>query len=159
LPNHKQALAENIIVNVNKPQIILLPLISFFIILFASCEKENQHPVPNVLVDIRINIENAIYAGLNTIGNSIHVTGGYRGIIIYRVGLTEFTAFDRSCPHHVWEQCAIVSAIPGQPFAKCDCCQTTYQLLDGSKFTGPSMYPLRPYRTTFNHPFLTITNW
>ncbi len=134
----------------------------FFIVavllVFTSCEKESNHPVPNVIVDIRINIENPGFAAINTIGNSISVTGGYRGIIIYRVGPNEFTAFDRSCPHHPWEQCAVVNGQQGQPFAKCDCCNTTYQLLDGSKFTGPSLYPLRAYRTTFQHPFLSITN-
>jgi nitrite reductase/ring-hydroxylating ferredoxin subunit len=144
--------------NVVISRIILFSFLSSLFLFFTSCEKESQHPVPNVMVDIRINIENASYAGLNTIGNSIHVTGGYRGIIIFRVGLTEFTAFDRSCPHHPYEQCAVVNGLPGQPFGKCDCCETTYQLLDGSKFEGPSLYPLRAYRVTFNHPFLSISN-
>ncbi len=141
-----------------KPGIILLLTIWLGIMFFSSCGKENFHPVPNVMVDIRINIENPSYAALNTVGNSVSVSGGYRGIIIYRVGLNEFTAFDRSCPHHPWEQCAVVNGQLGQPFAKCDCCQTTYQLLDGSKFSGPSLFPLRAYRVTFLHPFLSINN-
>jgi len=130
----------------------------FSVFMFSSCEKENNHPVPNVMVDIRINIENATYSGLNTIGSSIQVTGGYRGIIIYRAGLNEFTAFDRSCPHHPFEQCAVVNGLEGQPFAECDCCGSVYQLLDGSKFDGPSLFPLRAYRAVFSHPFLTISN-
>lgn len=141
-----------------KSTFIPILTISFVLLFFSSCEKEDMHPVPNVMVDIRINIENPSFAAINTIGNSVSVSGGYRGIIIYRVGQNEFTAFDRSCPHHVWEQCAVVNGLPGQPFAKCDCCQTTYQLLDGSKFTGPSLFPLRAYRVNFLHPFLSINN-
>lgn len=132
--------------------------ISLFLILFASsCRKSELHPVPNVPVEFVINIESTLYIELNHIGGWAYFSGGYRGIIIYRVSETEFMAFDRACPVHPHDECAIIKVMD-PPLATDSCCNSTFLLIDGSPVQGPSRYPLRQYRTFLDFPLLRITN-
>lgn len=134
----------------NKTYLLLLLLI--------SCTEDTQHPVPNVYVDFPpINVESAQYIELNSIGGWAYFTGGFKGVIIYRVSYDEFRAFDRACPHHPYEDCAIVR-VTDPPLATDSCCGSTFLLLDGSPVEGPSQFPLREYQAVFNPPYLYISN-
>ncbi|MFN3554719.1 MAG: Rieske (2Fe-2S) protein [Bacteroidales bacterium] len=127
------------------------------LLLPAGCTRDDKHPVPWVYVDFVINIEFTQNIELNAIGGWAYYTGGHRGILIYRVSHDEFRAFDRACPHEPYADCRIVVENP--PFAECPCCNSVFNLLDGSPFTGPSRHPLRAYRTVFNFPYLQVSNY
>ena len=72
-------------------------LVLFLIlILFFSCNKNNQNPVPSIPFDITIDINLPSYYQLQGVGSWTYVNGGSRGIIIYRRNLEEFVAFDMS---------------------------------------------------------------
>ena len=140
-----------------------MPIKLFFLVLTAtllvlpvSCGKED-HPIPDVWVDITLNLELAIE--LNNVGGWVYVSGGFNrnGIIVYRWSIDEFMAFDRTCPFHPFDPCGIVS-VDDPPIAKCDCCESQYLLIDGSVFDGPSKFPLKQYRTHYQEPYLQITN-
>lgn len=132
--------------------------ISLFLILFGvSCRKSDLHPVPNVPVEFVINIESTLHIELNNPGGWAYFTGGYRGIIIYRLSETEFMAFDRACPVHPHDECAIIKVID-PPLATDSCCSSTFLLIDGSPVQGPSRYSLRQYRTFLDYPLLRVTN-
>lgn len=132
-------------------------MLVFLLVIPTSCEKDTWHPVPVVPVNFTINIESTLNIELNNIGGWAYYSGGYRGIIIYRWSFDEFRAFDRACPHHPFEDCALIR-VEDPPIAKCGCCESLYLLLDGSVVKGPSRYPLRQYRTELQFPFLTVTN-
>ena len=125
---------------------------AFSFILFYGCDKDMQHPVPNVYVEFTVNME--MTYNLNTIGGWEYFTGGYRGIVIYRFSEDDFRVFDRTCTHDIYER--IVVKDP--PIAECEECESTYLLIDGSVVDGPARYPLKQYRTSFNYPFLHVSN-
>ena len=131
-------------------------VIFLFFLVLLSCEREDRHPVPYVQVDFIINVESTQNIELNTIGGWAYYTGGFRGLIIYRVSEFEFTAFDRGCPVHPYSQCRV--SVENPPLAFGPECESVFLLLDGSPVSGPAKHPLRAYRTAFNYPYLQIGN-
>ncbi|TVQ15135.1 MAG: hypothetical protein EA361_06415 [Bacteroidetes bacterium] len=130
---------------------------SLFILFIQGCSKEDRHPVPLVPVEFRINTEFQ-YIELNSIGGWVNVYGGFGGIVIYRMSVDEFTAFDRACPVHPYDQEARL-VVEDPPIARCNVCESTYLLLDGSPVSGPARHPLRQYRTVYSEPYLFVTNY
>ncbi len=128
--------------------------------LFWACEREDDHPVPYVRVDINFNV---LHYNLSNPGMTAQLareeSGGYRGIFVYRVSMDEFRAFDRACPDNP-HQCTLSISDENLLMVEAECCESEYSLIDGSVSQGPSNYPLREYRTSFNQASnrLTISN-
>ena len=122
-------------------------LIVIFLLALTSCNKEDDHPVPYVRVELDINV---IHYNLNQPGMSAELVGhGYRGIFIYRMSQDQFRAFDRACPDNP-HQCTLNISKENQVIAEADCCESDFILIDGSSVESVSNYPLREYRTVFN---------
>lgn len=138
-------------------KVISLACFVCFLLIPFSCDDEYENPVPSVFVDFFIRIDNANNWELNSPGGSIYYQGGYKGVIIYRVSMDEFMAFDMACPYHPFEEKALVRVVDA-PLATDTLCGSTFLLLDGSVITGPSQHPLRQYRTFFDYPTLQVTN-
>ncbi len=117
-----------------------------------GCEKDTQHPVPFVKVDFTVNLESAYE--LNTINSSLNYSGGYRGVVIYRLAEDEFKAFDRACTYDTNEQIKVIDP----PLAECKECESSYLLIDGSVVDGPAVHQLRQYQTSLDDPFLHVFN-
>ncbi len=148
----------------------------FFIIsllLFGniSCNKEENDVIPNVIVDFYIDLNDPVFFDLNAIGNHVLVNAstnnmgiyaaGYdnNGIIIYRAQADEFLAYDRTCPHdYAINNQSIAVNIDGI-YAECPVCKTLFALPSfGTPTSGPSKYPLKVYRTSFNGQFIHVYN-
>ncbi len=127
--------------------------------LFQSCRDEYLHPVPDVDVNFSISINS--YFELQNINGYTYIDNyGYNGIVVFRYSQDEFTAFDRACPHDVYEhECKIEVIDP--PIAEDPCCNSQFLLIDGSVVDGPSKHPLKQYNASFNPETnrVTITNW
>lgn len=123
-----------------------------------SCVKDTLHPVPSVFVDFVINIESAQIIELNAIHGYGLFSGGFSGIIIFRRAIDEFAAFDMACPHHPFDPCGRITQVD-TPIARCVCCNSGFLLFDGSVVSGPSRFPLKQYRTSFQHPWLRVSGW
>jgi nitrite reductase/ring-hydroxylating ferredoxin subunit len=132
-------------------------MFSMFLFFSVTCGKDDRHPVPLVPVDFRINLEFQ-YIELNSIGGYVNVYGGFGGIVIYRMSIDEFTAFDRACPFDLQNDNARI-VVEDSPLAKCNVCGSTFLLLDGSPVTGPTRHPLRQYRTVYSDPYLYVTSF
>ena len=135
---------------------LLRSLIFVALLLSFGCTKY-KGPLPNVYVDFKINPDLDIHYDLHLIGSHAYVTGGVNGIVIYRLSMDAFTAFDRACPHD-WDA-------PEEPRVfvesngitlKCEKCETTYNILDGGKIKGASKYPLKQYFTTYDGVILRV---
>ncbi len=144
----------------------IISKLSIILLLFSlnSCEEDIE-TIPDTYVDFTIYLNDPLYRELRTIGNSITVTGGHAGIIIYHMSQNEFLAFDRLCPFEQKNTCRLQET-NDDLFFTCDCCNTPYLMVDGSGqskndtiFPGTSKY-LKEYRTYFdNVNQLRITNF
>ena len=136
-----------------KKSIIIVLLLSLL-----SCKNDNNRGViPNVFIDIQINLSNFEYQNLRTPGGFVNIEGGVKGIILYRNFNNQYLAFERTCPNAPNEDCARVSVDPSNLFIQCTCCSSQYNF-EGSVISGPSPYPLKRYGTSINSNFLYIIN-
>ena len=116
--------------------------------MFFSCKDDYKHPVPDVPVDLFINL-NTHFELQNINGYAYINNYGFNGILIFRYSQEEFTAFDRACPHHPYEyDCRI--EVDDPPIAVDHCCGSQFLLIDGSVIEGPSKHPLKQYRVYYN---------
>lgn len=133
--------------------------LSLFILLFltfSSCNKdENQEVIPYVYVNF------AMYP--NTIdfipdGQWAYVSGGYKGIIIYRPQNDEFLAFERACPYDPLVEGARVEVESSGIIAVDSVCGSRFLLTDGSPIEGPAGISLKQYRTSYDGHILQVYN-
>lgn len=123
---------------------------------FNSCGKdENRDQIPYVYVNF------VMYP--NTIdfipdGQWVYVSGGYKGIIIYRPQSDEFHAYERACPYDPLTEGAQVIVEPSGLIAVDTVCGSRFVLLDGSPIEGPAKIPLKQYRTSWDGYALTVSN-
>jgi len=121
-----------------------------------SCRDDNNI-VPLVDVDFSININEPAFFDLTNITGWVYVTGGSRGILIYRNNLDQFTAFDRHSPFEVDQNCQV--SVLEDNFTVADpCSESTWLILDGTILTGPTSWPLKQYSTQFNGSILRVFN-
>jgi len=138
----------------------LLSGILCVILVMVSCSKEETtHPtIPEVVVNFFINPNSTEYLGLNAPGGWEYLTGGYRGILIYRLSIDEFLAFERTCPWDPEEPDARIEVEESGLTLHCPACNSKYIILDGSPYEGPSLYLLKQYRTTYDGNLLYVYN-
>lgn len=132
-------------------------ILLLFVLLSVTCGK-NRTPIPNVLVDITININNPGYIDLTATGGYMYLSGGSRGLIVFRKSPDEFAAYDRHCPYEAENSCGIMSVQSDNVNMKCACCETTFSLYDGTLQNGPATNPAKTYGTTFDGINLHIYN-
>lgn len=142
--------------SISKIHLFLLALT--FVLISDGCRKK-EDLVPNVYVNFTIFLSDPEFATLQTIGNSVFVTGGVSGIVIYRYSQTEFTAYDRCCTYKPSERCAVLPDTSNSLFLRCPCCNSKFSLIDGSVQSGPAERALTPYSTSFDqNNTLQVTN-
>lgn len=121
------------------------------LVLISSCGKNRQNPVPNLPLDVTIDINLPSYSNIQGVGGYTYVNGGSKGIIVYRKSLDEFVAFDRHSPADVDGTCPEpLYPSPNNFLELIDSCgNATFSLYDGSAITN-SEFGLRQYATQFN---------
>lgn len=128
-------------------------LIFFLVTLttLASCGKNRENPVPNIPLDITIDINLPSYNGLQGVGGYTYVTGGSKGIIVYRKSIDEFIAFDRHSPADINGTCTQPLYPSSTNFLELidSCNNATFSLYDGSPIENCE-FGLRQYATQFN---------
>ncbi len=129
------------------------------LILFTpECKKENTDLIPYMYVNFYINPNSTQYLGINNIGGYVYVTGGVKGIIIYRSSEDEFVALERNCPYKPSSSCATVQVDNSGIVAVDSCCGSKFLLLDGSIVKGPATSQLKLYQTSFDGNTLHVFN-
>ncbi len=143
--------------------------LTLFALLFG-CTEEEPLIVPDVPVNLQINLLLPEFSALNAIGNAVIINGyaggsqnGYdnNGIIVYRrldnSTSEPFFAFDATCPQHIEISTAVILDDGGfAQTATCPHCNTVYNLENfGYPTTG---YPLKRYRTSVSGNMLYVSN-
>lgn len=128
------------------------------LIFACSCKKDQYAEIPNVYVNLYLNINSTLYIELNNVGGWVNLTGGYRGILVYRESTDIFKAYERACPYDPDESGAII-VVDASGLTMSDAtCGSQYLILDGSVVSGPATLPLKQYRTDFDGSTLHIYN-
>lgn len=139
---------------------LLLICSSLILIGTASCKKDTPNNVPNTAVDIYLYINEPSNVNLTAIGGWVYITGGVRGILVYRKSPSEFMAYDRNCTYQSNDPypCATVDVDPSNIIVTDTCCNSKFSIFDGSVTQGPAGLPLKAYNTTFDGNTLHIYN-
>jgi Rieske Fe-S protein len=130
------------------------------LLLLVGCRSQTGDFVPNVLVDVFINMNLPSYQQLNLVGGTLFFNeAGYRGLIVHRLALDEFRAYDRACTFQPSESCHVVELDTATNLLECPCCNSRFSL-DGFPARGPAGINLRQYRTLYSSSSntLRITN-
>ncbi|MAR40130.1 MAG: hypothetical protein CMD22_05645 [Flavobacteriales bacterium] len=129
----------------------------YLIVFFISCVDKNNY-IRDVYVNIEIPINQPEYSDLDAIGNTIFITGGVKGILIYHSNVNDYRAFDRNCSYEPSSDCAFIDSV-NSTIASCSCCTSMFLIdQDGIPANGPALLPLKEYRTTLSGGILKIKN-
>jgi len=133
--------------------ILLLP-----IGLSQGCKDKDQDYIPNVYVNLRLNLVSTEYVELNSVGGWVYLTGGYRGLLVFRLSSEEFVVFDRGCPYDPYADCARIDMESSGLTISDKCCGSRFLVIDGSVVKGPATLSLKQYRTSYEGDYLYIFN-
>jgi hypothetical protein len=138
----------------------LFLIVGFVFVLFPGCSKKSEgtNDIPYVGVNFAINPNSTEYLRLNTVNGWEYLTGGYKGILVFRRSVNEFGAFERACPYDWQNTDARINIDTSGISAYCPVCKSKYVLIDGTPYSGPSRYPLRQYQTSYDGNILYISN-
>lgn len=140
----------------------------------SRCKKDDnqqqQSDIPNVPVNLTINLNLPQYFNLQNQGGWVYENAGVRGIVIYHHYDDKFYALERNCPFQPNDSCATVSVETNNLFLRCGhyksqtdttwipCCNSQYSLESGFLLSGPSRFPLKNYRISQGGSVLYVTN-
>ncbi len=143
-----------------KPHYIAFAFLIGVLLLFVgSCKKEQDDDVvPYVPVNIQANLSLPSYVNLNVVGGYVYVTGGSRGIILYRKTQDAIMAYDRHCTYQVSEGCQMLVDTGTTQITDFGCCGSRYSIINGGVENGPASAPLRQYETSFDGTTLYVYN-
>ncbi len=115
----------------------------------TACRDQEGDFVPNVLVDLTLNLNNPSYQPVNLVGGYMFLPAeGYRGIFLYRYNINEFKAFDMACTYQPSQSCAVVGLDSATNLLKCNCCGSRFNF-EGQLLQGPAGLSLKAYRTLY----------
>lgn len=125
---------------------------------FSNCSNNTPNTViPNVYVEVLLNINEPSSFDLQPIGGWLYYNGGSNGLIIYRAGSTDFKCFDRHSTYKVDDYCQV--SVDSSGFKLVDTCSgSEFSIFDGSVIKAPANIPLKQYPTSFDGTYITIRN-
>lgn len=113
--------------------------------------------IPYVDVQVDLNLSLPAYNSLNFPNNWLYISGGSRGLIVYRYTLDEFVVLDRHATWDVGAGCQCTVSPDGYTIED-PCSGSQWYIFDGSIIQGPTTAPLERYTTTWIPPVLSIRN-
>jgi hypothetical protein len=120
-----------------------------FVFLLTDCKK-SSNAIPNVAVDFNVYLNEPSYSALNAPGNFVYLTGGYKGIILYRFNIETFIAYDRACSYDPYVGAAIITVDSTGLGLSDHNCGSKFNILDGSVTKSPASLPLKRYGADFD---------
>lgn len=132
-------------------------LIFISFLFLASCKKD-ENRIPSVPIDIYLDINNANYNDLNAVGGYVYLTGGYKGLVVYRSAFDAFVTIERACPYHPTGDCERLVVDTSGLTLSDPVCGSRFLILDGSTVNGPSTKPAATYHTVFDGMYVHIYN-
>ena len=123
---------------------LTIKVISVFLLLVFTCVScgDNYNgtvPYTKVSFNISLNTGNLVH-----VGGCEYYTGGINGVVVYRLDMVNFLAYDRACPYD-WADGGRVVYDPATLALNCEECGSIFNVLDGYPKEGIATSPLRSY--------------
>jgi len=139
-------------------------LASFLVLTLLSCSDDdsqnNNNPnLLNPLINLNLNLNLPQYNPLKFPGNSLIINGeGIKGIVIYNVNNSLYTAFELSDPNHTPSNCSKMTV--NGILATCPCTSdtNTYDIVTGQHQSNETLYPLQQYFAVRNGDVVQVSN-
>ena len=144
-----------------------LPVIAVVCLVFVlGCKKDDNNTLNDnnpflttPIVNISLNLNLPEYNPLRFPGNSVLINNrGIKGIVVYNVNNTLYTAFDLSDPNHVPNSCSrmeiegIIASCP------CETDTNSYDIVTGQHQNDENAYPMQQYRSERLGDVINISN-
>ena len=134
------------------------PIILIILYTLMACTPAvEQSNIPNVPVNIEVDLSSIDSEPLQHIGGFIYLDGGVRGITLIRSGLTEYVALDRNCTFQPKEANSIVNMDDSGFFLEDSTCTSIFDI-NGFPSSGPAPFPLKKYEISRAGDLLFIFN-
>jgi len=139
-------------------------IVTIFICLsFLACKSDddinNNNPyltIPVVNLNLSLNLPE--YNALKFPGNSVEIyTQGIRGIVVYNVNNSLYTAFEISDPNHSPSSCSRMTIEGIVATCQCDD-ENRYDIVTGQHQDDESRYPMQQYRTERTGDIVRVFN-
>lgn len=147
----------------NKAKIVLS--IAIVSMLSFSCKNDddftgNNPNLINPLVNISLNLSLPEYDALKFPGGSVLLNPpqGIRGVVVYNINNTEYSAFELSDPNHTPNSCSRME-IDGI-IATCPCTtdDNEYNIVTGQNMVDQNLFPMLRYRAVRNGNVISVSN-
>ncbi len=118
---------------------------------FSACsgDDDNIRNNPNIIdlnFRMQLNLDFPEYNDLQFPGNSfVTYNEGIRGVVVYNINNSQYTAFELSDPNHPPNNCSAMT-VEGVT-ATCNCEDgNSYNIITGELLEGEGQYAMKPYR-------------
>lgn len=130
-----------------------------------GCGKNDDNNINNnnpyltpIIVNLNLNLNLPEYNPLKFPGNSVILNQqGIKGIIIYNVNNTLYTAFDLTDPNHLPSACSKMTVVGVIATCGCDD-ENSYDIVTGQHQSNSETYPMLQYRIQRNGDNISVTN-
>ena len=142
----------------------VLALIALFMAAGACTKADDQPVIPYAPVNLSLNLTDQQYVNLRADNGAVSLpvrgpagTGGVKGVVVVRLGVGNYLAFERNCPYRPYDACATVSLDRSRLFLRDSCCNSQFDLR-GQITGGPTSRPLKQYSTSLQGNLLSVMN-
>ncbi len=123
----------------------------------TDSENDNNPYLREVAVNITVYLNNPSNNNLLFAGGYVEISGGIKGIVVYRSANDVFYAFDLACPNSPPGDCSKMT-VDGLNMI-CSCDDTKYALPLGGAPQNGGKYGAKEYKVINNGQSLLITNF
>ena len=112
------------------------------------------------LVNITLNLSLPEYNSLNFPGGSVIIPPpqGIKGVVVYNVNNTQYTAFEISDPNHTPNSCSRMEIEGIEATCPCTTDDNVYNIVTGQHQTDETKFPMMMYRAVRSGNTLQISN-
>lgn len=132
-------------------------LFAFFIVSCSNSDDNNPN-LPDVAVNKTLYLNNPSNNDLLFAGGYVEISGGIKGIVVYRGNNDTFYAYDLACPHLPVDQCGKM-VIEDGIFMVCTCDDTKFALALGGAPQSGTKHAAKAYNVIKEGEKLMITNY
>ncbi|SEK90718.1 hypothetical protein SAMN04487910_1442 [Aquimarina amphilecti] len=142
-------------------KIILVVFISVFILSCSSDDGRSNNPnLPSIGFNHTVNLDLPQFNSLKFPGNFelIRIEGvGIKGVVIYNIDNTLYSAFELSDPNIIPSSCSALSVTGIRAESNCGN-DNAYEIINGQQLEGEGGFPLLRYQIRRDGNILVVSN-